>query len=700
MSDDITRKLSTEGVISLHDLLAAVLEHIWIVAVTSMLGVFGGFYIIAKTPQQFATTTEIEVVPPKIVSNVQSANPMDPTSDVSIETMLHLLKSPQFTVRVVEKLDLTEDPAFWGVPVGTPLDHKPDQAASVLAGSISTALKQGTHLIDITVTHSNQDMCRRLANNVAAEFVEYEKDMSSSTLDTTDAMIRDEEEKTHEQLLTAQTKLQAFRESNQTVVLDSKEMENTNTRVAEANHARMTLESDLKEIELHPDDPELLLGLPSIASNPTVATLRNSIASWQEQIAKMQQRYTELHPKLIRGRQELASIKEALYRAALDAKDTVRPRYEAAYAEEKALQDQALNLNKLAIEYENMVSDVENSNNAYNQVLKRKNEIALNKAEKAPQIAIRQAADYPMAPISPNKKRIWTMAIGSGLSSGLMIAFVFYFLDSSVKRVEKAESLFKLPVLTVIPESQKKDAFEKGGAAHPDDIEATVKESFRSLIVALNLLGGPPGCKVCLFTSSIPDEGKSFCSFHCATHLASQGKKTLLIDTDLRRPSLHRFMNASEDQKGTADFLSGQADFLDIVNPTAYENLFYLPSGSRSPNPIKLLSDGNFRKVLDIAMPTYDYIVLDTAPINAVADTLLLAEYAHHLCLIIRTGKTPIHAIRRSLQSLGNARKEPSGIIMNRFIARRGAYYYYSYSYNKSYGPDEVYGRDNKKKKS
>ncbi len=699
MSDDLTRKLSSETVISLNDLVAAVLEHIWIVAATSMLGVFAGFYVIAKTPQTFQASSLIEVVPPKVIANVQSTEPIANTSDIAITTMLTLFNNKEFTSRVVEKKNLSKDPNFWMVPPETIMtNYTADQAAATLGGLITTAQRFGTYLIDIKVQHESPEMCVELADAVAEEFVLYEVHLNEQSTSTSEKMVKKEVDDLHDEVLKAQRKLQDFREQYQTVVLDKDELAGTNAKVAEASRARVSLESDLKQIEASPNDPTALLGLQSIAAYPTVAELNNGIAQLQQKIATMQQRYTELHPKLIRARQELALTKEALNRAAIDAKDTVHPRYEAALHQEQSLQDQALKLNKIAIEYQNLVSDLQASQGQYDLILKRRDEIMMDKADRTQQIEVKQMAITPSYPISPNKKKIWTTCIGSGISGGLLIAFIFYFLDSSVKRVEKAEALFRLPVLTVVPESHKKRLMDTA-SSHPDDIEPTVKESFRSLIVALNLLGGPPGCKVCLFTSSVPDEGKSFCSYHSASHLAGQGKKTLLLDMDLRRPSLHRLIQQPADEKGATDLLSGQATFFDVVHPTAIENLFYLPSGSRSPNPIKLLSDGNFRTILDIAIPNYDYIVLDTAPINAVADTLLLVEFAHHICLIIRTGKTTVHAVRRSMQNLGNARKEPSGIIMNRFIARRGAYYYYSYSYNKSYGPDEVYGRDDSKEK-
>lgn len=696
MPENSPHKQVTDSTISLFDLFAAVLERIWLVAACLILGVLGGFYQISKTPLTYASSALVQVEPPRNVVDIQKVNPDETRDKEAIATMLQLFRSQPFLIRVATNYKLTTDPAFWGAKPGTVINATQEQTAGALAGLVTASLRPATRLIDVTVEHGNPEMCQRLANAIAKEFIVYKKDEGLGKTDSASLYLEEQTVKLKDQLEKSERKLQDFREKYQTVGLEDSEIATINNKASDANRVRLSLESDLKQIDSHPTDAAKLLGLDSISTSASVTNLRASIARQQEKIAQMQQRYTALHPKLIRAKQELESMEQGLKDAAIEAVSSVRPRYEAALAQENSLRDVALSRNRLAIDFNSIQSDVQTNRSLYDAMLKRRSETDVTRAMEFDQIRVVQNAAYPGYPIKPDKKRIWTMSIGAGLAAGLLIAFAFYFLDNTIKRVEKAEAIFKLPVLTVVPESQLKKK-EKTDFDALAEVEATVNESFRSLIVALNLLGGPPGCKVCLFTSSVPGEGKSFCSFHTARHLASQSKRTLLIDVDLRRPSLHRLTGQSEDARGVTDFLSGQASIAEVIYPTQDGYLSYLPAGTRAPNPIKLLSDGGFSPLLDAVKPNYDYIILDTAPINAVADTLLLSELADQICLIIHSGKTSIHGIRRAIQQLASSRREPSGIILNRFLARRGAYYYYSYSYNKSYGPDGVYGRDDVK---
>lgn len=211
----------------------------------------------------------------------------------------------------------------------------------------------------------------------------------------------------------------------------------------------------------------------------------------------------------------------------------------------------------------------------------------------------------------------------------------------------------------------------------PDSIAA---ESFRSLRAGLSLLGPEDERKVLLFTSAVPSEGKSFSSTNYAVSLAQQGHRTLLIDADLRRPSIHKIFGTTRDLPGVTDVLVGRAELAATARTCEVENLYVLAGGSKAPNPAELLSSQSFAEVVAEATRQFDRIVIDSAPVLAVSDTLIITPYVQSLCLVVRSGHTPRNAVQRAIGLLEGVGNRPVGLVLNRLPRKSGISYYYYYS--------------------
>lgn len=245
-----------------------------------------------------------------------------------------------------------------------------------------------------------------------------------------------------------------------------------------------------------------------------------------------------------------------------------------------------------------------------------------------------------------------------------------------------------------------------------------IAESFRNLRAALSLLGPEEDRKVFLFTSALPNEGKSFTSVNFALALAHQGQRVLLIDGDLRRPSVHKVFRTeqeNEEMPGVVDYLVHSVPLNEAVELVATVDseasrrrsvqparkvgqLFILAGGERAPNPAELLSGESFQRLITEASQAFDRVIIDSAPILAVSDTLLMVPYIQTISVVVRANKTPRNAIHRALTLLDTAGNRPAGVVLNRLPRRRGAGYYYYYAShgygegNGSYG-DGVYGQ-------
>jgi capsular exopolysaccharide synthesis family protein len=261
-------------------------------------------------------------------------------------------------------------------------------------------------------------------------------------------------------------------------------------------------------------------------------------------------------------------------------------------------------------------------------------------------------------------------------------------MDRSLHTVDQTEGYLGLPILTSIPQDptpMKKEhelpiIREQHGA---------IAENFRTLRTALYLLDPPRERRTFLVTSAVPGEGKSFSAANLAIAFAQQGLRTLLIDADMRMCALHRMFFDSAPHTGVADVLLGKASLADTAQFALQERLWLLTAGLRPERPAELMAGPEFSRLLSEAAETFDRVVIDTAPINSVSDTLLLVRHVDSVLMVVRAGRTPRTAAAWARDRLKAAGAPLAGIILNQLPPKSaGGYYYYSTG---SYG-EGVYG--------
>ncbi len=694
--------------ISYQEVLSALLENAWIIALFILIGIVAGFSYIQKSPRVYESKVLLYIEPPKNVVNIQEVTQEDSRSYEAMQNMLQLIRSKPLLLRVAQTANLGKDAAFLMVPEEQ-ANLKNEDVAERVRGAINPVQRKGTTMIDLHVAHGDPHVAQRLANTIAREFMEMNIGRRLETTDVAYKFLFKELEKVRQDLQGSELALQSFKEKNGVPALDSEELKGVNMELGKIRQRRHLLESDLDQIKKIGEDTTRLLGLESIQLDPTVDALQKSIARQNEMISIATQRITEQHPRLVRMREDLAVLQKNLLTAARDAVRGVEPRLKALQSQEENIQKLAIDQSKTAIEYNRLLRDVETNQSFYNSLNKRMSETNITKSLDFDNIRIIEPANFNGEPISPNKRKLMMISVTASLLFGICLSLILHSFDNSIKTVDQAETLLKLPCLAAVPESRLKKTTKATGAskgksgAHSgtksssDEITPAVRESFRTLLVSLSLLGKKEDGRVCLFTSAVPAEGKTFCSFYCAAHLAGQGSKTLLIDADLRKPYLHQMVTKGVMGPGVSEVLSEQKTAEEVIQSTSVENLFFVSAGARSPNPPKLLVNESFGKLIETYKSKFDYIILDTAPVNAVADTLLMVQHSQRICLITRCGSTARRATIRAIEFLRQAGKEPSGVVINRFRDRRGLYYYYHYSYHKTYGRENAYGTELRK---
>src|SRR5207253_10241566 len=367
----------------------------------------------------------------------------------------------------------------------------------------------------------------------------------------------------------------------------------------------------------------------------------------------------------------------------------------------------------------------------YESVLRQIKETSLSKDVKANAVSVIEHSPLPQSPVSPRPTRTIFLGLLGGLVAGLAFVLGADALDRSIKTVDQAESTVGLPVFAAVPETtdegtvsrlkrRSKKAFGRSNyRVVVETPESPAAEAFRNSRAALSLLGPEAERKVSLFTSALPNEGKSFTSANYSLALAQQGYRVLLIDGDLRRPNMHRIFrfpdanttNNSDEEgaPGVIDCLVGEADVAsaarqipageiqlvdesieltgNILTATGGQ-LSVLAGGRRAPNPAEILAGPFFGQLVAEAATIFDRVVIDSAPILAVSDTLLMTPHVQTVCIVIRAAKTPHPAVRREITLLAKSGIRPAGLVLNRLRRSRGVGYYYYYA-SHGYGKDE-----------
>jgi capsular exopolysaccharide synthesis family protein len=596
-----------------------------------------------------------------------------------------VLKSPLLMKRVVEANQLAASTTNQSPPV-TKRPH-----------AVRVELRSGTSFIDVTVEQADPVVAAQLANSLVAQLIKLNSETYKALSRSATAFLAEEAEELQRKLTEGEVKLQTYKdqflslEQRQTLVADN--LKELNQKVTAAKTDRIRLESEYAPMAALGNDVAALLNVARIAGDPAVAALRAGVAQQEIEFADVQKMYRPKHPTYIQSQGKLTQLQQALSNASLKAIQTMRVSFENAANQEKSLTAELERQEKLAqsinsqfVPYNTLLRDQEQYRILYDSVIKRMGESKLvGNLERRP-IQIFQQATVPRIPVKPRRLLIALIGLGAGLGLGVFLALGPSLVDDSFRTVNDVEAFLRQPVLSMIPKLARRRS-RRPEIVVGNDLPFSGAESFRALRTSLYLLDRESKQRSFLFTSTLAGEGKTFCSINFAASLAQQGLRTLLIDADLRRPMLETLLLGSRGSvPGLSDYLNG--DPL-TTHATKIANLSVLPAGRTVPNPSELLAQSGLRELLVEARRQFDQIVVDSAPIFGVSDTLRIAKDVQRVCVVILAGKTPRKLVQRSLQMLARAGTQTDGLILNAVAdswqtAYDNPYHDYGYANNPS----------------
>lgn len=695
--------LSTAGSFDWREYLLALKQRLWLIILCAIAGVGTAAYQVSKAVPVYASRSVLMLEPQEDrVLNIQAVKSDTVTDVASFTTMLETLTSRTMMERVAERMKLDRDFVFMPKPRGREANDM-GAVSGALRGCIRATRRGDTRLIDIVAEHTDPETAKRIADELATDFIRFRFEMKSTSNQLANQFLLEEVNRLKDKINRAEVALHEFREKKGLISLDKSQdvvvsrFMDLNTQLNQARDKRLQLEADMAGSLRAGNKPEELLKLPSIAQHPVVAGLIASIDEKQAEITALSQRYKPKHPKYATATVQLENLKGRLPEAALAAAAVMSTAFQSAKETEARVATEArdqekdtYSLGKMQVEYDSIKRDIETDKTLFNGVLARLKETDLTKSLDQSMIKVVEGAVASYVPVRPDKQKMLAQWSLGGLALGLMLALGLHLMDSSFKTVEDVERALQLPVLSAV--TVRKTTAKKNATPDLETIHqrhSPVSESFRTLRSSLILLGNSDQRRVIMFTSAVPAEGKTFCAANYAVTLANQGLKTVLVDCDLRKPSIAEIFIDKAPHYGVADLLAGQRELDEVVRPTTVPNLDVLPAGSPSPNPSELLSGLSFEALLSELRQQYDKIVVDSAPVLAVSDPLIIAPHADTICLVVRSHKTSRHSAMRACAAIAKSGKVPSGLVLNRLPISAAGYYYY---YGSRYGQRKVYG--------
>jgi succinoglycan biosynthesis transport protein ExoP len=670
-------------------------RRLWLLLLIVGICTLGALVFFMRQPKiyQARAVIQVEQFETKVFgSRVEDVQSAELDTDDYLQTTAQDLTSNSLLIAVAQKLSLDKDPTlFPGVDKGK--QYTDAMVADTMRGIVHVAIRKSTRLIDIFAEDTKPERARDIAESVVQVYLRQNFEQQYKTTLMATQVLQERADELKKNLEASEQKLQAYKEQHNAVSLESGEdiitakLKDLNGRAIEAKNNRIRLESDIETLRKIPaNDSERLLQIGSVAAISQVAESRGLLEKAEADLATLQKRYLPLHPKYIAAVTTIQKYKQNLQDALRDAGKILETQYLAAKESEDKLtallteQEQAsLELSKLAIPYNTLKREVDSYKSMYDALNSRIRETTISTGVEKNPFRIVEDAFVPNAPIKPEVVKNTGIAFALSLAGALALIILLDTLDESIRSIDDAESFLGLPALAVIPESSSKGAGSRDAFFNNDSKQA---EAFRTLRASLSLLGTDDSARhVFLMTSAVPAEGKSFSALSLAHGFALNGYRTVLIEGDMRRPTYYGAFPglATRETPGLTNVLSGNRTAEEVLVQSPEDNLSIIFAGSRAPNPAELLAHGAFDRVVEELKKDFDRIVIDTAPINSVSDTLMMISAVQYVCLIVRPAKTRRRAIARAIGLIGKANGVLAGFVINRakFSVGSGYYYYY-----------------------
>ncbi len=690
-------------------------KYYWIVLLTSIVSVTVGYFWTQQQPRLYRTSSKIifHNKDNALGRHIDRVDLMDPGGAWQFEqfwnTQKEVLGSRWFTERVVQRVGLLEGDKF--IPTtsgGKPLNEEQrlKTAVSMIKGMATVDLQRDSRVAVVTATGNDPEFAKLVADAVAQTYVAYTKEVQSGGLTQIINWFDKYLSEKRTELNDSQSALHQFKRDNNILSESYEDRRNlTAANIEAVNHqmnevygqftAASALEQQLVEMQKRGATPE---DAARFAGSDVLVRLIQSERELDRQVAGLKTVFGPKHESVRGVQDELELVRKAVDQEISLALAEVRNR--VAFLNRQMvthknrleeLREEAFELGDLGLTYNQMKDRTESLQDLYKMVLERSKELDINSMYDSDSIRMLEEAETPAAPFSPNLPSSLGIALVFGLAFGGSIIFLIAALDNTVKSEGDVTRITNAPLLGTLPELDLSSLGIVAEAASLDMItELAPKSSFaegiKTLRTNLMFMSADSPARVLLVTSPGPGEGKTLISSNMAIAMAQSGLRTLIVDVDLRRPRVHKALGLAN-KAGVSDVVSGTIDLDAAIQETGIENLFGLPAGHIPPNPTEMLHTKAFAKLIEDLGARFDRVIVDSPPIGAVADALILSRSVDGVLLVLKYGATRREMFRRSILQLDAIGAPLMGCVLND-VKRNAAGYGYSY-YHYRYQEEE-----------
>ena len=705
--------------LDLRRLWAGIYRNRWLIGGILVAAIIIGVIATALTVPLYRSTTRLEIERQSAnVLNVEDVEQEETVQDVDqfLQTQVQILRSRSLREAVAEDLGLVRDNSFleaMNAPVPDEALRPEQQRAvrrdlvlAVLEENLTVTLLPSSRIVELSFSSPSPTLAARVANSFAKKFIEGNLSRRFETSSYARTFINDQLGKAKERLEASERAMNAYARQAGLVdagatnimtgeagtSLTTTSLNQFNTALNAARTARIGAEQRWNEARNAP-----ALSLAEVYRNPAVSALVQRRAALRADYEEARQRRKEDFPEMRQMAAEIEQIDRELNTMASGIRNSIRRDYEVARSQEAALEQRVASLTSerlgeqdRSVQFNILNREVQTNRILYDGLLQRFKELSAAAGLAANNISVVDSAEPPRTPYKPQPVLNIILATFVGLVLGVLAALARERLAGRVRLPEDVEREVGVPVLSTIPVVQKGELEE--ALKNP---RSPASEAYHTLRTALELSTSAGVPKTLLFTSGQQGEGKSTSAMTVAIDFAKGGRKVLLVDADMRRPSLHRRLDRFN-ESGLSSVLAGQAPLPSVVQEiSAHPNLTFLSSGPLPPSPAELLSGPMLRSFLDQASSTYDLVVVDGPPVLALADATILASKTAGTVMVIESDRSRVQQVRSSIDRLRSGGARVIGAVFSKFDARHMGYEYdyrYNYEYRETDESDEGEG--------
>jgi succinoglycan biosynthesis transport protein ExoP len=680
---------------SMQDYMLILRERMWyIVLVFTLVFSAATIFTFTRVPE-YQSVASVQVFRrDPVVMQVQGVVDNEIRSAEDLNTQVKVLESFAIIQRVADRLT-GEDLKSFMAPYRKDTTAVPVTPAEIIYKNRKIVPVRLSLVLQVQYNHPDRHIAAKVANLFIDEYIAY-----NSRLRIEDSMkavddLKERAEQQKKKVEELANSLQAYREKNKMVSLDQRKdivtekLKALNAYVTQTTSRLNEAEIRWRQVQERKATPALLLDLPFVSSQSLITQLVQQVSAQKIVIAQLREHYRDKHPKMIEAANSLAQTDRELSRA-IDSTaatfeadfQTAKRNDEEARANLTRQESESLELDRYAVEYSNLSRDLEINEHLLNNILGRMRETSMSSTIETQSARVVDRAAPALKPVSPNIPLNLALGFLGGLALGTAFAFFVAFIDDRVKSSFDIESVVGLPLIGIVPEIKRLDQPEKAQIV-VNNQDKQVVESFLTLHSSLRLKDESKRAQAILVTSTIPGEGKSFTTTNLALTFAAHGEKVVIVDCDLRKPNIHKSFHL-ENLKGVIDVCAGTQTVDQVLCKNVHPNLDVIAAGGRAKNPTQILNSKNFELMLSELRKRYDRIFVDTPPLAAVSDALIILPLLDGSLFTIFFNRVRRKAAQFSARKLLEVNVPCFGAVLNGLNLAVSGYYYAQY-YDKSY---------------